>query len=556
MSDRFSSDNPPELGFPNVKASKLNVSLIWLVPIIAALIGLLMLVNSIRSSGPEIFIDFQTAEGLEANKTAVKYKNVVIGQVTAIALSEDHTHVVATVALNAEARSFSADDSIFWVVRPRIGAHGISGVDTILSGAFIGADGGKSKHTKKHFQGLETPPPITYGEKGKRFTLHAEDLGSIDIGSPIYYRRIQAGQVVAYHLSEDGKGVDADIFIQAPYDKFVTTDTRFWNASGIDLNVGADGLKIKTQSLSTVLAGGIAFIEPKYSKEATSALENARFNLFNDQETAMAPPDGEPGYIRMTFKQSLRGLEVNSPVEFMGVNIGRVVSVDLDYDARTKSFSSIVGAVMYPNRLGLANEKIVQALGDADDFRTAQLIGEFVKEGLRAQARTANLLTGQLYISLDFIPKAAPVLFDLKAHPLMIPTVPGSFEKVQEQVQTIVEKISKLPMEKIAYNLNDSLSELRKVLKQVNSTVLPQLSGTLVQTQKTLDVAASSLAEDSPARQQIGQMFDEIQRAARSMRFLTDYLSRNPEALIRGRIKQSQPEPYKTTKDSILGAQQ
>lgn len=555
MSDHPNPNHSPTVGVPVVKTRRFSVSLVWLVPIIAALVGLSMVIHSTLSAGPKIFISFQTAEGLEANKTQVKYKNVVIGQVTAIALSKDRSRVTATVELNADARSFTAQDSMFWVVRPRIGANGISGVDTLLSGAFIGADGGKSERTKKHFVGEEAPPPITYGEQGTRFTLHTEDLGSLDVGSPVYYRRIQVGQVVAYRLSDDGKGVDVDIFVHAPNDKFVTTDTRFWNTSGIGLTVGAEGLKIRTESLSSVLAGGVAFVEPKYSPDAKRAPEHTIFNLFSEQEAALAPPDGEPGYLRMIFKQPLRGLEVNSPVEFMGVNIGHVVSVDVDYDAGTKSFSSVVGAVIYPNRLGMANEKIVKELGTADEARTARLIAAFVKQGLRAQARTANLLTGQLYISMGFIPNANPVSFDVKAKPLMIPTVPGSFEKVQEQVQAIVEKISKLPMAEIANNLNGNLSEMQKVLKQVNTDVLPQIKGTLAQSQKTMEVATSSFAEDSPARQQISQTVDEIQRAARSVRLLTDFLSRNPEALIRGRTKQGAPDAYRAPTHVSVEAQ-
>ncbi len=549
MSDRSSSPGSPA-ATPVVRTRRVNVSLIWIVPIVAALVGLSMLVNNAISAGPQISISFQTAEGLEANKTQVKYKNVVIGQVTAITLSEDRSHVVATVNLNASAQAFTAQDSVFWVVRPRIGANGISGVDTLLSGAFIGADAGSSEQTEKNFVGRETPPPITYGEQGKRFTLHTDDLGSLDIGSPVSYRRIQVGQVVSYHLSEDGKGVDVDIFVHAPHDKFVTTDTRFWNASGVDVTFGAGGLKVNTESLSTILAGGVAFVEPKYSPDAKPAAELAKFGLFADQEAAMARPDGEPRYLRMSFDQSLRGLEVNAPVEFLGVNIGRVVSVDLDYDASTKTFPSVVGVVIYPDRLGLAHDKILKELGAEDDARTAQLMSAFVKQGLRAQARTANLLTGQLYISLSFIPKAAPVTFDMAARPLVIPTVPGSFDKVQEQLQGVLDKISKLPLDQIANNLNGSLAEMQKTLKTVNGEVLPQLRGTLVQTQKTLGTANASLAEDSPERQQISQAMSEVQRTARSVRILTDFLSRNPEALIRGHAKQGEPDAYKAPSHS------
>src|SRR5476649_893449 len=246
---------------PEIKRRRIRLSLVWLVPIVAALVGLSMVVHDWMSVGPKITVSFLTAEGLEANKTQVKYKNVVIGTVTAITLSEDRTHIQATIELNNSAGPFTRADSQYWVVRPRIGAHGISGVDTLLSGAFIGSDAGSSNDTAKDFVGLETPPPVTFGEKGKRFVLHTDDLGSLDIGSPVYYRRIQVGQVVSYDLSKDGKGISLGIFVDGPNDKFVTVSTRFWNASGIDLSLGADGLKVNTQSLASVLAGGIAFLE-------------------------------------------------------------------------------------------------------------------------------------------------------------------------------------------------------------------------------------------------------------------------------------------------------
>lgn len=538
-------------GTPAVRTRRFNVSLVWLVPIVAALVGLSMVVNKSLSAGPEITISFQTAEGLEANKTQVKYKNVVIGKVTSIALSDDRRKVLAKVELDQSAEPFTADDSMFWVVRPRIGANGVSGVDTLLSGAFIGADAGKSEKRKNSFKGLETPPPITYGQKGKRFTLHTDDLGSLDIGSPVYYRRIEVGQVVSYQLANSGKGVDVKIFVNSPNDKYVTTDSRFWNASGVDVTLGANGLKVNTESVSSILAGGIAFVEPKYSPDAKPAPEHAEYTLFGDQETALAPPDGQPRYIRMRFDQPLRGLAVNAPVEFLGVNVGKVVSMDLDYDEQRQYFPTLVGAVIYPDRLGKAHEKLLKEFGGEDDARSAQLIAAFVKQGLRAQARSGNLLTGQLYISLDFVSKAKPVTFDASARPLEIPTVPGSLDKLQEQLQAVVEKISKLPIDAIASNLNASLGEMQKTLKQVNGDVLPQMRDTLEQTKKTLASANDSFSEDSPQRLQLGQAMEEVQRTARSVRVLTDFLGRHPEALIRGRLKDNQPDAYQSPSTSV-----
>lgn len=550
MPDHPSSTDTPVPGKPEVKRRRFNVSLVWLVPIVAALVGVSMVVHDARSRGPQITVSFLTAEGLEANKTQVKFKNVVIGKVTEIALREDRSYVDATIELDAAAKSFASEDSRFWVVRPRIGAGGISGIDTLLSGSFIGADAGASDKTKKDFVGLETPPPITYDQKGTRYTLKTESLGSLDIGSSVYYRRIPVGEVVSYKLSEDGKGVEVQIFVHAPNDKFVIRDTRFWNASGVDVSFSAEGLKVDTQSVSSILAGGIAFVEPKYSPNPQLAEELTLFTLFNDQDTAMAPADGEPRYIRMRFDQPLRGLVVNAPVEFHGVNLGRVVSVDLDYDEVKKSFPTIIGAVIYPDRLGKAHEKMLKNRDANDEAQAVEMMSQFVSRGLRAQARTGNLLTGQLYIALDFVPNATPVSFDVTARPVEIPTVPGSLDKLQEQLQSVVDKISKLPLDQIAANLDGSLVELQKTMKKVNGEVLPQLRDTLAQTQKTVTSANDSFAEESPQRQQFGQAMDEVQRTARSVRVLTDFLSRHPEALIRGRIKDNQPDAYKSSSSS------
>jgi paraquat-inducible protein B len=538
------ADTPQQPGMPQIKRGRVRISLVWLVPIAAALVGLSMVVHSWMSAGPQITVSFATAEGLEANKTQVKYKNVVIGRVTEIALSEDRTRVIATIELESAAQPFTREDTQYWVVRPRIGAGGVSGVDTLLSGAFIGADAGRSESNRRDFIGLEEPPPVTYGVQGKHFMLHTDDLGSLGVGSPVYFRRIQVGQVVSYALSKDGKGVDVDIFVNAPNDAFVSEDTRFWNVSGIDVSLGASGLEVSTESISSLLAGGIAFREPNYSPDPKPAAEYREFSLFDDKQSALAPPDGPPRYVRMRFDQTLRGLKVDAPVEFLGVDVGKVVSVDLDYDARAKNFPAVVGAVIYPQRLGPAHQKLLEQIGGESDEHVARLFQQFVERGLRAQARTGNLLTGQLYISLDFDPQAQQVAFDPRAKPLMIPTVPGSFDKLQEQLQAMVEKISRLPIESLANNLDGSLGELHETLRQTNDDLLPRMRGTLEQAQRTLANANQTLADDSPQRQQLGQAIEEMQRSARSVRVLSDYLGRHPEALIRGHGDEAAPAAF------------
>ncbi|UQS16270.1 intermembrane transport protein PqiB [Pseudomonas sp. HS6] len=537
------ADQPRAPGQAPIKTRRFSISLVWIVPIVAVLVGISLVVHNLMQEGPTIVVTFKTGSGLTANKTEVKYRNVVVGQVSDVELADDQKSVNATIKLAKQAETFTREDSKFWVVRPRIGAGGVSGIDTLLSGDYIGADIGQSDGRAKHFKGLENPPPITYGEPGRRFNLHSSDLGSLDIGSPVYYRKIPVGQVVAYALNPDGKGVNIEVFIHSPNDAFVTENTRFWNASGIDVNVGANGFAVKTESLSTLLVGGIAFRAPDYSPNDVAAADEKAFDLFEDQQTALAPPAGKPQYLSLRFDQAMRGLKVDAPVEFLGMEIGRVVSVNLDFDEKKRSFPVNVGIVIYPQRLGRAHEKMLKVLNHNPDDEGAavRLIGTFVDNGLRAQARSGNLLTGQLYIALDFFPKAEKVAFDPTARPIVIPTIPGSLEQLQEKLEAMLDKLNKLPVERIAGNLDSNLVELRKGLTQFNAKTLPGVQSTLADVSKTLQSASSTLAEDSPQREQLTQTLDELGRMSRSLRELSDYLGRHPESLIRGRPDNAAP---------------
>jgi len=549
----MTDDKSAALPSPVVKRRRSSVALIWLVPVLAALVGVALVVQNWLQAGPQITIAFQSAQGLAAGKTPVKYKEVVIGKVEKIRLSEDRSHVLATVALEKSARGFATEGTRYWVVRPRIGLGGISGVDTLLSGAYIGADTSDSSQPQDEFTGLETPPAVTHGEPGKSYVLHAADLGSLDIGSPVYFHRLQVGRVVSYKLDDDGKGVTFAVFVDAPNDRYVNASTRFWNASGVDVSLGANGLKLNTQSLATVLAGGVAFQDPGGPHDTTPVPDKTSYTLFADETSAMAPPDGAPHYIRMRFNQSLRGLAVGAPVEFLGMNLGKVVSIRMDYDAKTGRFPVLVGAVVYPERLGQAYAKLAAQAKQRDgDAELSHMVGTLIEHGLRAQARTGNLLTGQLYIALDFVPHAAKADYDPAARPLQIPTAPGSFDKLQQQMADVVEKLSKVPFDQIGKHLNDSLASLDATLRQVNGKTLPAVDGAMHDARKTLRAAGDTLSPDSPLQQNVGNTLEELQRSLRSLRVLTDELGVHPESLLRGRpadpkpATQPAPQPHRS----------
>ena len=561
-------DEIRKLSAPQISHAKQRLSLIWLVPVVAVVIGLGMLLQSWLAEGPRLTITFATASGLEAGKTPVKYKDVDVGHVTAVTLSDDQSHVIVTVALVKNAAGLARQDSRFWVVRPRIGLSGVSGIDTLISGAYIGVDVGISEQTAKSFTGLETPPSVINGMPGTTYVVKADDLGSLGIGSPVYYRRIEVGRVSSYQLSGNGNNVDLQVFIDAPYDQFVTANTRFWNAGGIDISLSAEGLKLNTQSAASVLAGGIAFATPEGDSSPT-ADSGTVFMLAVDKDEAMKPKDGLAVPVELRFKQALRGLSIDAPVEFSGLNIGHVTSIDLDYDAETGHFPSVVNIEIYPNRLGSVLNKLPTHDGSSRT-EAMQFFQTMVENGLRAQVRPGNLLTGQLYVALDFIPDAEKVNFDISADPLELPTVNDDFDRLQVQLTNIMNKVEKMPLDSIAINLNQNLVELEKTLQLVNSNLIPQLQTTLnsaglavdqvhevlsdnsalqqnigqtlqsfqqasEQIQGTFSLFDNMLIEDAPMQQNLTQTLQELQRAAKSLRTLTDMLGRNPEALIRGR---------------------
>jgi len=532
-------DSMNDLPEPQEKKSRWKPLLIWLIPLIALLIALSLAVKALLSHGPTIDVSFRTAEGLVAGKTTVRYKQVDIGVVRQIDLSDDRSHVIARIDLRKGASNFAAKDSRFWVVRPRIGTSGVSGIDTLLSGSYIEVDGGKSAEDKFEFTGLEVPPVISSDVPGKVFFLNADDLGSLDIGSPIYYRRINVGQITAYKLSDDGKNVELQTFIRAPYDKFVTTDARFWQASGIDVTLNASGFNLDTQSLASIVAGGIAFGVPESSR-ATTAANHSRFNLWDSKGDALKEPDGQPRGVIMYFDHSLRGLTVGAPIDFMGIEIGNVKSVNAEFYDHYKQIRMRVEAVIYPSRVENG-----QALNP-----NSEIFKDFIEHGWRAQMRTGNLLTGQNYIALDKFPKAKPATLQILGdNRVVIPTTPTELSGLQAQVSQIADKLTKFPLVEIGQdvrktlnNMNTAIASTDKLIKQLDGKVAPGLQATLDDVRKTVRSSESILSSDAPLQQDVRKALQQMTRAAASLQLMSDYIEQHPESIIRGKTPEADDE--------------
>jgi paraquat-inducible protein B len=518
----------PPVGVPEAKAvskRRTRLSVVWVIPIAAAAIGAWVAVTRILNEGPKITIMFRTAEGLEAGKTTIHYNGVEIGTLTALRLSDDHQRVIATAQMAPHTQDFLVYDTQFWTVSARISGANVSGLGTLISGAYIGMEIGKSPNPRREFAALDTPPVVTIDAPGRFFSLHAPDLGSIDIGVPVYFRRLQVGQVVSYALDSTGQFLSIKIFVRAPYDQYVSPNTRFWNASGIDLSLSANGLSVQTQSLMSILVGGIAFETAATDAVLPAAEPDTVFQLFDNRTDAFKLPARDPQTYRLVFNESVRGLTAGAPVEFRGIQVGEVAEIDAQLDAKTFEFSAPVLIRLDAQRLGV---KIVD-LPDGADIASLrrQLLDHLIAHGVRAQLRSGNLLTGALYVALDVFPDAAPATIDLAKTPIELPTIPGQLQGIEAQVTSIIKKLDQFPYKGIGDDLQKAIGELDRTLASAR--------GALDSGRGTLDNANRLIEPNSLLAEQLGATLQEVSGAARSVRVLADYLERHPESLLRGK---------------------
>jgi paraquat-inducible protein B len=495
-----------------------RLSVVWIIPIVAAALGVWVAVTRILSEGPQITITFSSAEGLEAGKTKISYKGVDVGTITRIRLSEDHMRVIANAQMAPKTEDFLTDDTQFWVVRPRISGATVTGLSTLISGSYIGMEIGNSKTSKREFIALETPPVVSEGVSGRFFVLRTASLGSLDIGTPLFFRHLQVGQIASYRLDKSGRNFTIRVFVKAPYDQYVNPNTRFWQASGIDVRLSASGLTVQTESLLSILIGGVAFETPVDTEVLSPADAEAVFTLYSSRAEAYEPPPQHPQIYQVIFKESVRGLLPGAPVEFRGIKIGQVSDVRAQIDFKTAQFSIPVTIELDPQRLG------VQVIGQVPpaelEAERRRMINSLVAHGARAQLRTGNLLTGAALVAIDFFPGAAPVSVDWSQKPVQLPTIPGDLQVTERKVEDILDKVDRMPFTEIG-------DELKNALAQLNLT--------LVSARGTLNNADSMISPDSAQAQEVSSTLMEISRMARSLRVLADYLDQHPEALIRGK---------------------
>ena len=470
-------------------------SLIWLVPLVAIIAAGWLGYRAMAERGPLISITMQSAEGIEVGKTKIKHRDIELGTVEAMAPSEDLTSVRVEARMNRYAKSHLNKNTRFWVVRPRFSAEGVSGLNTLISGSYIEIEPGAGEPTR-HFVALEDPPVISTDVPGTEYVLHSFHLGSISQGAPVSFHGIKVGQVLGYQLSDEDGSATVKIFVRAPHDRLVHQGTRFWNASGVAVELNSDGMKVQAESLQSILSGGVAFDVPQGGEAGQAADPSAEFTLYASEDRARDALYTRKIPFLIHLSGDAGGLSIGAPVRMRGIKIGEVTDVHLEYDDNNRQVSIPVIIEVEPQRVTLLHTNLAE-INFKD--RAYASFRAFVARGLRARVGAGNLLTGQKIISLDFVHDAPKrTMIDGGTYP-EIPSVPS-----------------------------DDIDE-----------ILQSTKGLLADLRTTANSANQAISSDPETGGDLSGTLSELKRAAQSLRLLTESLEGHPEAIIRGKNAES-----------------
>ncbi len=543
MSDE---EDPPQASVRPLK----SISLIWLVPLVALFIGAWMVYAHLSSQGPLIVIHFETGEGIEAGKTKLKTKNVEVGLVEQMDLNESLDGIVVTARIHKNEERLLRQDTQFWVVRPRIGKGGVSGLGTLLSGAYIEISPGDSEQMERTFQGLETIPVTPSGTPGLHITLESSGYRALESGDPILFHGFDVGRIEYVHFNTQERVVYYNAFIESPYDRLITTNTRFWEINGAEVNLSADGIRIQTGTLETLITGGVTFDVPEDMPRGKVIGKRAFFTIYPNKEAIHESRYQHAVHYLVLFQDSIRGLKPGAPVEYRGVKVGKVIRTDMDYSPITKVLDSKteipVLIAIEPARIGYRDDKRVLPKVKKD-------IEVLLGKGLRAGLARGNLLTGSKYIELEYDEGVTGVPRSFAGY-LVIPTFESQIYSILGQIGAVVEKIHGLPLAALVNNADKALGQIAVTLQEFESTAA-QLKVLLRQSSDsalvgninvTLDKVAKlaqDFSEDSLTHHELRAAMNSIKQAFDELEPLLFQLNQKPNSLLFGNSSEDDLQP-------------
>jgi paraquat-inducible protein B len=539
-----------------------RLPVIWAIPIIAVAIGAWLAWDTLSKEGPTIVVSFEAAEGLQVGQSQLKFKDITLGTVKSLEFTTDRQRVLVSIATTAVAEPFLTTGTQFWVVKPRLFAGNVSGLSTVLSGTYIGLlPGDPAAKAERNFVGREDPPVLDSDMPGRTFLLKTDQLGSVSIGSPVFYRGLSVGEVLGWEVSDMAESVTIHAFVRSPFDTYVHDQTRFWNASGVSVKLEGGGVDVRMESLRALLLGGVAFETPTTAPSSNVSVENHEFPLFANQDVATVASYTRKIPLLVYFGSSVRGLGVGSDVVMHGLKVGQVTDVRLTFDLATDT-------VLAPVRLEIAPERVVgighQVFQDANEA-----VQTLVSKGLRATLQSGNLLTGEMLVSFEVVPNAPAATMTMQDGAFVFPTTKSDgFSSLEASAGDLLRQVNAIPFASIGQSLNDltknvseltngpqlqqalaglagTMSEAQSVLKKLDTDIGPvlkqlpeiatSLEATLKQTNQLERSVDRGYGDDTQFHRDLDRLMAQLTEAVRSFQALANLLTRHPEALLRGR---------------------
>ncbi|TDP38910.1 paraquat-inducible protein B [Idiomarina aquatica] len=534
-----------------MSAMKNVFSPIWLIPLLALAVALWMVWQESAGSGPQIEVLISDAEGLEAGKTPVRVRNVDVGLVSEISLSEDMSAAVLTIEMNENTQRMLAEDSRLWVVKPRIGRQGVSGLSTLLSGAYIRLQPGSSEQTATRFEALEEPPVTPQQTPGRRITLTSSVNSAVVVGDTVQYNGLSVGQVEKVDFNVDDRSMRYQVFIEQPYDELLTENTRFWLQSGLSLRWNANGLDVSLGSFESLLGAGINFGVPEGQPSGAKMTEERSFELFASAEAAR-----QQGFVNgidyvILLDESVAGLEEGAPVQFKGVRVGTVLKVPLRWNPTDSDKAPLK---QIPVLVRYEPERMDGLVPDTDIGYWRERLPELFEQGLRANIRASNLLTNTLYVDLRFYPETELQAQSEFAGYSVMPSMVSDFSRLEEKLNQLLDKFNDLELEQSLTEFSEAMTATEQsadeiealaqsvaaIVEQPGMQQLPQLlQDNLTQLERLL----SSVDDGSATRRQLHRTLSNIEALTRDLKPLAEQLREQPNSLIFDAEKPADPEP-------------
>lgn len=519
---------------------KSRISGIWILPIIAAIIGMGMLYQEWQDRGQPIVITFENAEGLEEKKTKVKFKNVNIGTLESIEFSDSGDGVQANVIIERDMTRFLRTDSQFWVVRPRVGSSGVTGISTLFSGAYINLEPGKSQTLSNDFMGLESPPVASPNDEGLKLRLVSSGGKALSEGNPVMYRGFEVGAVEAVNFDVESREISYDIFINAPYHNLITTNTYFWNAGGFELSTNRQGVSVNFASVEAFISGGVEFDIPEDLPLGDRITEASDFTLYTNK--ASVTEDRAYEYLEyiILVEDSIAGIQVGTPVEYRGIRIGKVAKPYLGFH-QTNLIAP--DEVRIPVVIHIEPRRLTQDDGYSLEWFDRQF-KQWIETGLAATIETDNFLTGSMKVSLDMSNKATSDITFFGDY-VVIPIGASGFASILEKTDRLLSKLNALDVESIIASLDSTLATADKTLSSANDAIIA--------TQSVVESVNATMAEgravlkglqpSSPLYQEIQGNLIELQNTMDRLQPFLEKISAKPNLLIFSDEPSADPEP-------------